>query len=37
MAKMLSQYAINVLLKTLDTSIEVPAFPDVTPELNEEF
>lgn len=37
MAKMLSQYAINVLWKTPDTSIEVPAFPDVTPELNEEF
>ena len=37
MAKMLSQYAINVLWKTPDTSIEVPTFPDVTPELNEEF
>ena len=37
MAKMLSQYAINVLWKTPDTSIEVPAFPDITPELNEEF
>ncbi len=37
MAKMLSKYAINVLWKTPDTSIEVPAFPDVTPELNEEF
>ena len=37
MAKMLSQYAINVLKRTPDTSIEVPVFPDVTPELNEEF
>ena len=37
MAKMLSQYAINVLWKTPDTSIEVPAFPDITPELNEQF
>lgn len=37
MAKMLSQYAINVLGKTPDTNIEVPNFPDVTPELNEEY
>ena len=37
MAKMLSQYAINVLWKTPDTSIEVPTFPDITPELNKEF
>ncbi len=37
MAKMLSQYAINILWKTPDTSIGVPAFPDITPELNEAF
>ena len=37
MAKMLSQYAINVLWKTPDTNIEVPAFPDISPELNEQF
>ena len=37
MAKMLSQYAINVLWKTPDVSIDVPAFPDITPELNEAF
>ena len=37
MAKMLSQYAINVLWKTPDTSIDVPTFPDITPELNEQF
>ena len=37
MAKMLSQYAINVLGKTPDTGKEVPAFPDISPELNEQF
>ena len=37
MAKMLSQYAINVLGKTPDTSKVVPTFSDVTPELNQEY
>lgn len=37
MAKMLSQYAINILWKTPNTSIGIPNFPDVSPELNEQF
>jgi len=37
MAKMLSQYAINILWKTPNISIGVPNFPDVSPELNEQF
>ena len=34
MAKMLSQYAINVLGRTPDTTKVVPAFPDVSAELD---
>ena len=37
MAKMLSQYAINILWKTPNISIGVPNFPDISPELNEQF
>ncbi len=37
MAKMLSQYAINVLWKTPNINIGVPDFPDITRELNEQF
>ena len=37
MAKMLSQYAINVLGKTPDTSRVVPTFPDVDEQLNKDY
>ena len=37
MAKMLSQYAINVLGKTPDTSIVVPNFPDVDAKLDADY
>jgi len=37
MAKMLSQYAINVLGKTPDTSIVVPTFPDVDAKLDADY
>ena len=37
MAKMLSQYAMNVLGKTPDTSVEVPTFPDVDEKLNKDY
>ena len=37
MAKMLSQYAINVLGKTPDTTKVVPNFPDVSAELDAEY
>jgi len=37
MAKMLSQYAINILGKTPDTSKVVPAFPDVDEALDAEY
>jgi hypothetical protein len=36
MAKMLSQYAINVLGKT-PADVEVPEFKDVPAELNEQY
>jgi hypothetical protein len=36
MAKMLSQYAINILGRTPDTSRTI-SFPDVTAELNEQY
>ena len=36
MSKMLSQYAINVLGKK-PANIIVPKFPDISPELNEEY
>lgn len=37
MAKMLSQYAINVLGKTPDTTKVVPTFPDVDEQLNKDY
>ena len=37
MAKMLSQYAINVLGKTPDTTKVVPAFPDVTAQMDADY
>jgi hypothetical protein len=37
MAKMLSQYAINVLGKTPDTSVVVPTFPDVDAKLDADY
>ena len=37
MAKMLSQYAINVLWKTPDTTKVVPAFPDVSAQLDADY
>ena len=37
MAKMLSQYAINVLGQTPDTSIVVPTFPDVDAKLDADY
>ena len=37
MAKMLSQYAINVLGKTPDTTKVVPAFPDVTVQMDADY
>ena len=37
MAKMLSQYAINILGKTPDTSKVVPAFPDVTAQMDADY
>jgi hypothetical protein len=37
MAKMLSQYAINVLGKTPDTTKEVPNFPDVDAQLDADY
>ena len=37
MAKMLSQYAINVLGKTPDTSKVVPTFPDVTAQMDADY
>jgi hypothetical protein len=37
MAKMLSQYAINVLWKIPNVDAGVPDFPDITPELDEQF
>jgi hypothetical protein len=37
MAKMLSQYAINVLGKTPDTSKVVPNFPDVDAQLDADY
>ena len=37
MAKMLSQYAINVLGKTPDTTKVVPTFPDVDEKLNADY
>lgn len=37
MAKMLSQYAINILGKTPDTTREVPNFPDVDAQLDADY
>jgi hypothetical protein len=37
MAKMLSQYAINVLGQTPDTSKVVPNFPDVSAKLDADY
>ena len=37
MAKMLSQYAINVLGKTPDTTKVVPTFPDVSAQLDADY
>jgi hypothetical protein len=37
MAKMLSQYAINVLGKTPDTTKVVPNFPDVDAKLDADY
>ena len=37
MAKMLSQYAINVLGKEPDTTKVVPTFPDVSAQLDADY